>query len=125
MVSFTSSGNFSRTQRFLSFIMSGNQYAFLNAYAQKGVEALRNATPVDSGLTAASWSCEVSRSPGGAKITWNNTNIHNGFPVAVGIQVGHGTGTGGYVSGRDYINPAIRPVFDEIANDVWKAVTSA
>lgn len=125
MVQFTTSGNFSKTQRFLSFIMRGGQYAFLDAYAQRGVDALRNATPVDSGLTAASWTVEIEKSLTHVKISWLNTNIHNGFPVAVGIQVGHGTGTGGYVSGRDYINPAIRPVFDEIANSVWRAVTSA
>lgn len=125
MVQFSTSGNFSKTQRFLSFIMRGGQYAFLDAYAQRGVDALRNATPVDSGLTAASWGYEIQKSLTQVKITWTNTNIHNGFPVAVGIQVGHGTGTGGYVSGRDYINPAIRPVFDEIANSVWRAVTSA
>lgn len=125
MVQFSSTGNWKRTERFLAFIMAGRQYAFLDSYARRGVDALRNATPVDSGLTAASWGYEIERSATQVKITWTNTNIHNGFPVAVGIQVGHGTGTGGYVSGRDYINPAIHPVFDEIANSVWKAVTSA
>lgn len=125
MVSFTSSGNWSRTTRFLEFLLSGREYAILDTYARRGVEALRNATPVDSGLTAASWTYEIQKSPTMAKITWLNSNIHNGFPVAVGIQFGHGTGTGGYVAGRDYINPAIRPIFDEMANTVWKAVTSA
>lgn len=125
MVSFSSYGNFSKTQRFFAFMLAGRQYAALDNAAQRGVEALRNATPVDSGLTAASWTVEVQRSLTGAKITWSNTNVHNGFPVAVGIQFGHGTGTGGYVQGLDYINPAIRPVFTEIANTVWRAVTSA
>jgi hypothetical protein len=125
MVNFTVTGDFSKTERFLMFIRSGRMYSFLEGQAQKGVAALAAATPVDTGLTAASWSYEIQRSPGGARITWLNSNTEGGFPVAIKLQMGHGTGTGGYVQGRDYINPAIRPVFDQIANDVWRAVTSA
>jgi hypothetical protein len=125
VVQFSSHGDWGKTRRFLGFILAGRQYAAIDSAAQRGLEALRNATPVDTGLTAASWSVEVKKSPSRAEITWKNTNIHNGFPVAIGIQYGHGTGTGGYVAGLDYINPAIRPVFDEIANTVWRAVTSA
>jgi hypothetical protein len=125
MVNFTVTGDFSKTERFLMFIRSGRMYSFLEGQAQKGVAALAAATPVDTGLTAASWSYEIQRSPGGAKITWTNSNTEGGFPVAIKLQMGHGTGTGGYVQGRDYINPAIRPIFDQIADDVWRAVTSA
>jgi hypothetical protein len=125
MVSFSTSGSFSKTEKFLSFIRTGQMYAFLDGYAQKGVAALAAATPVDSGLAAASWGYEIKRGVGGVTITWTNTNIESGFPVAIMLQYGHGTGTGGYVQGRDYINPAIRPIFDEIANAVWRAVTSA
>lgn len=124
-VEITSTGNFDKTEKFLKFIRTGRQYAFLDSYAQRGVEALRAATPADTGLTAASWSYTVSKNPGGVRIDWLNSNFENGFAVAVSLQYGHGTGTGGYVAGEDYINPAIRPVFDEIANSVWRAVTSA
>ena len=125
MVSIFSSGDFSRTERFLLKMMRGDLYRNLDAQAQRGVSALAAATPVESGQTASSWSYEIEVSGGGAKITWTNSNVENGFPVAIGLQYGHGTGTGGYVQGRDYINPAIRPVMDEIADAVWRAVTSA
>lgn len=97
----------------------------LNGYGQIGVDALISATPVRSGLTAGSWGYEVTRTSDQYKITWTNTHMHEGVAIAVLIQYGHGTGTGGYVQGIDYINPAIRPIFEEIANSVWKAVTSA
>lgn len=97
----------------------------LNTYGQKGVMALSAATPLDSGLAAYSWDYEVSASGGTYTITWTNSDVENGFPVAIMLQYGYGTGTGGYVQGRDYINPAIRPIFDEISEKVWKAVTSA
>lgn len=125
VISFSTSGSFDRTLKFLKFLISGQMYKLLQANAQRGIDALASATPVDSGLTAASWTCDVKVGLTSATITWNNTNIHNGFPVAIMLQYGHGTGTGGYVQGEDYINPAIRPIFDEIANTVWRAVTSA
>jgi hypothetical protein len=125
MVSFSSSGSTGKTEKFLAFILSGRMYSNLESYAERGRAALASATPVESGITAASWTYEIKRSAGGATITWKNTNLENGFPVAIMLQYGHGTGTGGYVQGRDYINPAIRPIFDEIANSVWRAVTSA
>lgn len=94
--------------------------------ARRGVQALARATPVESGLAAQSWSYTIDqRGQNGITITWHNTDIENGFPVAIRLQYGYATGTGGYVAGVDYINPAIRPVFDAIADDVWKAVTSA
>jgi hypothetical protein len=124
-IEITSTGNFDKTEKFLKFLVSGRQYALLDPHAQRGVEALRAATPVATGLTAASWTYQISKSSRGVKIDWLNSDIENGFPVAISLQYGHGTGTGGFVAGKDYINPAIRPVFDEIADSVWKVVTSA
>jgi len=94
----------------------------LDKYGKQGVTALSQATPKDSGLTATSWSYTISRSNGTIAIEWNNSNIQNGCPIAVILQYGHGTGNGGYVQGRDYINPAMRPVFDKILDDMWKEV---
>jgi hypothetical protein len=88
-----------------------------------GVDALANATPVESGLTAQSWYYEVESGGGRHRITWKNRNVNQGVPIAIILQYGHGTGTGGYVAGRDYINPAIRPAFEKIADEVWKEVT--
>jgi len=93
--------------------------------ANEGVSALASATPMESGLAANSWGVEIVNSKDSLTITWTNSDVENGFPVAIMLQYGHGTGTGGYVRGVDYINPAIRPIFDRIANEVWKVVTSA
>lgn len=101
-------------------------YRALNQYAKQGVDALASVTPVESGATAASWSYEIQIRGGSASIFWTNSHLDPaGTPIAVMLQYGHGTGTGGYVQGRDYINPAIRPIFDQIANAVWKEVTSS
>jgi len=102
---------------------TGKFYDDLNTYGQRGVAALRAATPVESGATAAGWSYGVERSSSGVTIYWTNSNVNQGAKIALLIQYGHGTGTGGYVSGLDYINPALRPIFDQIAQDVWKKVT--
>lgn len=104
-----------------------NQEAFkaLEQYGADGVLALQAFTPELTGLTATSWYYKIADTHSNYIITWGNDNINHGFPIAIGLQYGHGTGTGGYVVGRDYINPAIRPVFDAIADKVWKAVTSA
>ncbi len=125
MVQITSYGSFDHTENFLKRILRGSMYDRLDGYARRGVSALASATPVDSGLTAASWGYEIRKSRGGCVITWTNSNINDGVSVAIILQYGHGTGTGGYVQGRDYINPAIRPIFDEIADSVWREVTSA
>lgn len=124
MISFTTTGSFKRTERFLTYIGRGDLFRQLETLAQKGVSALQAATPIESGLAASSWGYEI-KGGNSPTIVWTNSDVENGFPVAIMIQYGHGTGTGGYVSGRDYINPAMRPVFDEIADSVWKAVTSA
>lgn len=124
-VTFYHKGNFRNIDRFLRKMANGDMYQSLGQLAQKGVQALSQATPKDSGVTADSWGFVVEYSRSGVEIQWTNSNVNNGFNIAVGLQYGHGTGTGGYVSGFDYINPAIRPIFDDIANQVWKVVTSA
>lgn len=125
MFSVSSSGSFNRTIGFLTKVQAIDLVAIVTPFAQQGVAALESATPVDSGLAAHSWGYEISKSGGGITIAWTNNDVENGFPVAIMLQYGHGTGTGGYVRGQDYINPAIRPIFDKIAEEVWKAVTSA
>lgn len=125
MISVTSSGSTKRTENFLRRMARGDMYNGLEQLAQEGVNALASATPVDSGLAADSWDFTIERSKSRCSITWTNSDVENGFPVAIMLQYGYGTGTGGYVQGVDYINPAIRPIFDRIADKVWKAVTSA
>lgn len=124
VVSFHHKGNFQKTDNFLKKAKQGDYFRSLEKFAQEGVNALASATPIDSGKTAASWDYTISRSKSSVSITWTNSNINNGVNIAVIIQYGHGTRNGGYVQGRDYINPAIRPIFDKIAENVWKEVTS-
>lgn len=124
VITFHHKGNFQKTDNFLKKAKQGDYFRSLEKFAQEGVNALASATPIDSGKTAASWDYTISRSKGFVSITWTNSNINDGVNIAVIIQYGHGTRNGGYVQGRDYINPAIRPVFDKIAENVWKEVTS-
>lgn len=124
-ISFKQRGSFNNMERFLSRMQNLDIRSIVEPYAKQGVEALRSATPVDTGLTAESWNYEIETDGGTVTIVWTNSNIENGFPVAVMLQYGYGTGTGGYVQGRDYINPALRPIFDQIADGVWKVVTAA
>jgi hypothetical protein len=123
--SFSSRGSFDKTEKFFKAMLKLDVRSVADAGAKRGVQALIANTPRESGLAARSWGYTISQNGGGVTITWTNTNIENGFPVAIALQYGYGTGTGGYVQGRDYINPAMRPIFDEIAQTVWKAVTSA
>ena len=125
MFSFSSEGDFSKTLSFLKTMQKLDIDKVCQSEAEKGVKALSIATPRDSGLSANSWSYEIQKTSTSVTIGWKNSDVENGFPVAIMIQYGHGTGTGGWVQGIDYINPAMRPVFDEIAQTVWKAVTSA
>jgi hypothetical protein len=125
MISFTSSGSFDKTFRFLHFMQNYRIDQALHKAGSEGVNALARATPVRTGRADTSWGYEVSRKGGVYEIVWKNSDIEDGFPVAIMLQYGYGTGTGGFVAGRDYINPAIRPIFDQIANEVWKVVTSA
>lgn len=123
MISFRQKGDFSKLTRFLEKAKETVKIGDLNHYGRKGVAALASATPVDSGLTANSWYYEIKQEKGSVSISFHNSNIQNGVPIAVILQYGHGTRNGGWVQGRDYINPAIQPVFDEIANNAWKEVT--
>jgi hypothetical protein len=124
--SFESSGSFSNLERFLKTAAKGDIFSTLEKYGKEGVNALAAATPIDSGETRNSWHYKVQKTRGAYSIIWtNDEKTVNGDPIAIMLQYGHGTGNGGYVQGRDYINPAMRPVFDSIAEKVWKAVTSA
>jgi hypothetical protein len=125
LISASSKGSFKNTETFLRKMQKLDIRAILESNAQAGVVALRTATPVDSRLASDSWGYLVEGGGGRWTITWTNSDVESGFPVAIMLQYGYSTGTGGYVSGRDYINPAIKPIFDKIAADVWKAVTSA
>ena len=121
-----SKGDFRHTFSFLKKMKNEEYLEVLNELGSRGVDALAAATPKDSGRTASSWSYEVVRESGSTSIIWSNSNLGKGwFPIAIELQYGHGTGTGGFVQGVDYINPAIRPVFDEISDAVRKAVMSA
>jgi hypothetical protein len=125
MFSFETKGSSGSTEAFLHKMMSGNIYSQLSRFGQAGVNALAAATPVDSGGTASSWYYEVVQDGKSWSLIWGNSNVEDGRPIAILLQYGHGTRTGGYVQGRDYINPALQPIFDQIASEAWKAVTSA
>jgi len=123
MITIKQRGDFSKLTGYLERIKHVFKASDLDKYGRKGVELLSEATPVDSGLTASSWDYSVDISDNGASISFFNTNINDGAPKAILLQYGHGTRNGGWVAGRDYINPAIQPLFDEIANEAWKEVT--
>lgn len=123
MITFRQKGDFSNLTRYLERVKGAVNLSLLDKYGREGVAALSSATPVDSGETANSWYYEVENKNGSATISFYNSNIQNGVPIAIILQYGHGTGTGGWVQGRDYINPAIQPIFDKIANEAWKEVT--
>lgn len=123
MISFTQRGSFKNTERYLSKLKSQQAFAILNKYGEMGRNALSNATPLESGRTAQGWTYTIQSRAGYHSIRWHNSHIEDGVNIAVILQYGHGTGTGGYVQGRDYINPAVRPIFDQILNEVWKEVT--
>lgn len=124
MIKFKQRGNFNNTERFFKRAQKMDFFKNLEKYARAGVAALASATPVDSGNTANSWDYEIVKEKGRISIYWTNSNINDGVPIAVILQYGHGTNGGGYVEGRDYINPAIQPIFDQIADAAWKEVTS-
>jgi hypothetical protein len=123
MIEFTERGDFSNTERYLRRMKTLELNAILTKYATLGQNALSNATPVESGETAASWYYSIVQRPGYFSIRWHNRHVEDGVPIAVILQYGHGTGTGGYVQGRDYIMPAIRPIFDQIVDEAWREVT--
>ncbi len=123
MIKFRQKGDFSKLTRFLEKTKEVVRLGDLDKYGREGVAALASATPVDSGLTADSWRYEITNKQGSAKITFYNSNIQNGVPIAIILQYGHVTRNGGWVQGRDYINPAIQPIFDKIVNEAWREVT--
>lgn len=123
MIKFKHKGDLSKTTKFLNYLRGNDLTKVLQRYGADGLRALSAATPIDSGATANSWNFEIVSTPGKHSIYWTNSNAPDGVPIAVILQYGHGTGTGGYVEGRDYINPAIRPIFDKIADEAWREVT--
>jgi hypothetical protein len=123
MIKLSTTGSFKKTFKFLKQASHVDPVGILNGYGQEGVDALAAATPVDTGLTSVSWSYRVEHTPKGYRLVWTNSNVVNGVCIAIILQYGHGTRNGGYVEGRDYINPAIQPIFDRIARDSWKEVS--
>lgn len=123
MIKVKSNGDFSKTISYMKNARKAVNIRSIEKYAQEGVNALKAATPQDTGKTASSWSYEIQRTNNSITINFNNSNVVNGVPIAIILQYGHGTKNGGYVKGRDYINPAIQPIFDKITNDAWKEVT--
>lgn len=124
MITFKQKGDFSKTEKFLKKTFGRNYMDVLEKYAQQGVAALSAATPIDSGQTAISWEYEIIQNNSSISIVWKNTNVNKGVNIALMLQYGHGTRNGGYVSGRDYINPALQPIFDKMADAAWKEVIS-
>ena len=125
MITFKSKGDFSKTTKFLKRAKNAINVSILKKYGDAGVAALASATPVDTGLTAKSWYYKIEQKDGRVTINFCNSNIQNGVPIAIILQYGHGTGTGGWVQGRDYINPVIQPIFDQIVKDAWREVTKS
>jgi hypothetical protein len=125
MIYTTSSGSFQKTLKFLEFMQSNRMFSALDSGGRQGADALARATPRDTGETAGDWTYTVTHSSGRHAINWYNTHKEDGVNIAIILQYGHGTGTGGYVEGIDYINPALRPIFEKILEDVWRQVTNA
>lgn len=123
MISFRQKGDFSKVSEYFERVREAARIGVLDKYGRAGVAALASATPTETGLTASSWYYEIKRQNGSATIEFLNSNINKGVPIAIILQYGHGTGTGGWVEGRDYINPAIQPIFDQLADDAWEEVT--
>lgn len=124
MITVRQKGDFVKLTRYFEKARKGVRITNLDKYGREGVAALASATPYDTGLTANSWYYKIERKNGVVSITFHNSNIQNGVPIAIILQYGHGTRNGGWVEGRDYINPAIQPIFDKIANDAWREVTT-
>lgn len=125
MISFRQKGDFSKLNRYFEKVREAARIGVLDKYGRAGVAALASATPTETGNTAASWHYEIKRQNGSVALEFYNSNVNKGVPIAIILQYGHGTGTGGWVEGRDYINPALQPIFDKLAEDAWKEVTKA
>ena len=124
-ISISNSGSFNKTDKFLKKMSENSIYSVLQKYGEIGVAELAAATPIDSGRTSSAWDYRVIIDRTNVRVQWYNNNENQGFSVAIGLQYGHGTGTGGYVIGRDYINPTMRPIFDKIADQVWNEIVHA
>lgn len=124
MIKFKSTGDFTSTKKYLKKISSNKIFSKLEKYAEQGVEALKQNTPKNTGLTAMSWGYDIEIKDGKASVSWTNSNINNGVKIALIIQYGHATGNGAWIEGVDYINPALRPILDKMVDAVWKEVTS-
>lgn len=124
MITVKTNGDFVNTKRYFERVKKSAKINVLEKYGKAGVAALASSTPVDSGITAGSWYYEIKRQNGNAIIEFCNSHVNKGVNIAIILQYGHGTGTGGWVQGRDYINPAIQPIFDKIAEDAWREVTN-
>lgn len=125
MISIKQRGDFKKTEQFLKKSLGRNYLSVLEKYAIQGVSALSAATPVKTGLTASSWGYEIIQNKGSISIVWKNSNVQNGVNIALILQYGHGTRNGGYVKGINYINPALKPIFDKMADAAWKEVTKS
>lgn len=123
ILTYKTKGSFENTNKFFKKMSQKNIFKSLDKYGEEGVAALTASTPVDTGKTASSWSYEIRKTNSSISIVWKNSNIVDGVPIAVIIQYGHGTATGGYVQGVDYINPALQPIFERISKEIWKEVT--
>lgn len=124
-ISFRSKGDFKKTEKMLKKSLGRRYRNVLEKYGQYGVAALSAATPIDTGETAFSWSYEIEEKGSSISVVWYNSNVQNGYNIAIILQYGHGTKNGGYVEGRDYINPALQPIFDKLAEEAWKEVSSS
>ena len=124
MIKISQKGDFKKATSYLEKLKGAIQLSSFDKYGREGVNALSSATPVDSGKTASSWYYKIERTKNTISITFYNSNVNKGVPIAIILQYGHGTGTGGWVEGRDYINPAIQPIFDKMAEEAWKEVTN-
>ena len=125
MITFRQKGDFSKLSKYLEKNSKSVKSGLLDKYGRAGVAALASATPTETGKTASSWGYEIVKSKGSISVVFTNDNFNKGVPIAIILQYGHGTGTGGYVQGRDYINPAVKPVFDKLAEEAWREVTKA
>lgn len=123
MIKIRQKGDFSKVTKYFESLKSADRYKILEKYGKDGVAALASATPTETGTTANSWYYTIENNKGSASISFHNSNIQNGVPIAIILQYGHGTRNGGWVEGRDYINPALQPVFDRIVEHAWREVT--
>lgn len=125
MIRITAKGNFGHTHKFLKRMQNKSYFTILDKYGKKGVDLLQSATPIDSGETAQSWGYEITEKNGNYTLRWFNMNVNDGVNIAVILQYGHATKSGGWVEGRDYINPAMKPIFENLADEVWREVKNA